>query len=191
MGSGDEFYAEYGEMFCQASGMDQIISGRSIEGSHFTSMRALTEKGRKANALPLPVAVGTRVAFIENIGSVLTYPDVPNTGVLGTVVLVRTANGDATDWEGHVMVAWDDGKFRPILAEHLKLATLKSKQAQSVRVRVSSLGDISQFFAPSPRTGSSDLVHKATKDLWAFHTDNDGGYVIERLFNTDGAPLKV
>ncbi|OHD26991.1 MAG: hypothetical protein A2Y38_08235 [Spirochaetes bacterium GWB1_59_5] len=187
MGSGDEFYAEYGQMFASPSGMDQVIQGREIEGSHFTSMRELTAQGRKASALPLPVKVGTRVAFRTNLGSVLTYPDVPNTGVLGTVVLVRTANGDSTEWEGRVMVAWDDGKFRPILAEHLRPALLKTKQARMVRLRVSSLGDLSEFFGPA-KTGSSDLVHKATQDLWAFHQDGEG-YVIERLFNADGNPL--
>jgi len=40
-------------------------------------------------------------------------------------------------------------------------------------------------------TGSRDeLVHKATKDLWSFREDG-GQFVIERLFNDSGDPLKV
>lgn len=191
-----DFYDEFGEMFAVPSGMDMVIQGRtiegrSIEGTHYTSVRELTEQGRRANALPLPVEVGTRVAFITNIGSVLTYPDIPGDGVMGTVVLVRTGSGDSTVWENRVMVAWDDGCFRPILAEHLRPAGIKSRQANSVRMRVASLGDLSAFFSPSRTGSSSDLVHKATKDIWSFHQDDAGGYIIERLFDTDGSPLQV
>ena len=35
-----------------------------------------------------------------------------------------------------------------------------------------------------------ELVHKATKDLWSFKKDGDN-YVIERLFDESGNPLKV
>jgi len=181
-----DFWDEFGGVFAAPS-MDSLIQGRTLEGSSSHSVRDLTDKSRAANALQEPVAAGTRVSFVTNLGSVLTYPDIPDEGVLGTVVTVRTGNGDATSWNDHVMVSWDDGKFRPIQAEHLRLASLKSRRAHAYRITAGSLGDLTEFFAPS-RTGSNDLVHKATKDLWSFHEDK-GSFVIERLFNEDGNPL--
>lgn len=172
--------------------IDHILQGRSIEGSETTSIRALTDSHRKKGALQLPVEAGTRVSFVTNLGSVLSYADIPDAGVVGTVVTVRSAAGDVTAYNGHVHVLWDDGKFRPILAEHLRRATAPDKRASSVRMRFSNLGDLSGFFEPAlDKTASgSDLIHKATKDLWSFRREG-GDFVIERLFTEDGKPLKV
>lgn len=169
--------------------IDHILQGRSIQGAETTSIRGLTDKSRAAGALKLPVQAGTRVSFVANLGSVLAYEDIPEGS--GTVVTVRSAQGDVTASDHGVHVQWDDGKFRAIQAEHLTLASTTNKRASIVRVRVASLGDLSSFFAPvSRKTASdSDLIHKATKDLWSFRQDN-GGYVIERLFTEDGNPLK-
>jgi hypothetical protein len=51
------------------------------------------------------------------------------------------------------------------------------------------LGDLTQFFSSS-RTASDTLIHKATKDLWSLKKDGSD-YVIERLFDDSGSPLKV
>jgi len=185
----EDFYQDYAGVFSAPSVIDSFLQGRDLRGVTAGSLSELTDRGRAANALHLPVEAGARVAFVYNLGSVLTYPSIPNEGVSGTVVVVRSANGDATSYEGRVMVAWDDGVFRPILAEHLRQAGLKTKQAQSMALRVSCLGDLSSLFGPT-RNGSSDLIHRATKDLWSFRKDAEG-YVIERLFNEDGNPLKV
>lgn len=173
--------------------IDYVLQGRSIEGSETTSIRALTDAGRKKGALKLPVQAGTRVSFEANLGSVLAYTDIPDDKIAGTVVTVRCADGDVTAYNDRVHVMWDDGQFRPIAAEHLRLAaTQSSKRASTVRIRVASLGDLSNFFEPvQGKTASgTDLVHKATKDLWSFH-QTGGEFVIERLFNEDGNPLKV
>jgi len=172
--------------------IDHVLQGRAIEGSETTSIRALTEAHRKKGALTPPVQAGTRVAFEANLGSVLAYDDIPEDKAAGTVVTVRCADGDVTAYNDRVHVLWDDGKFRPIMAEHLCLANPLDKQASTVRRCFSSLGDLASLFEPAlGRTASdSDLVHKATKDLWSFHRDG-GQYVIERLFSEDGAPLKV
>ena len=165
-----------------------MIQGKTLMGPENSVMRALTDQGREAQALPLPQEAGNRVAFITNIGSVLTYADIPADGLEGTVITVKTGAGKATSQDERVFVLWDDGKFRAIQAEHLRRAKGNRRIAQNVRMVVAEFMDLTAFFAP---TGTADeLVHKATKDLWAVK-ENDGGFVIERLFNDSGKPLKV
>jgi len=168
------------------SSVDEYLGGKRTSSQ--VTLRDLTDKGRAARATDLPKEAGTRVSFIENIGSLLTYDDTPEPGVQGTIVTVRTAMGDATNLDGNVFVLWDDGKLRGIRAEHLRVAPA-SKQASNVRMRVADMMSISDFFTAST-TSSDELVHKATKDLWALKQDGDS-FVIERLFNEDGNPLKV
>lgn len=169
--------------------IDTLLEGRVMEGATSHSMQNLTDKGREAAALKLPVEAGTRVTFVANLGSVMAYSDIPGDGVGGTVITVKTVNGNSTSWDGRVMVSWDDGKFRPVSALHLRSANVVRKQAKMVRMVVSNLGDISSLFGPTKVGGGDELVHKATKDLWSFKQDGEG-YVIERLFNEDGNPLK-
>lgn len=160
----------------------------SLGGSAFTSMSMLTDKGRSASAIQLPQVAGTRVRFVANIGSVLTYDNVPDPSITGMVVTVKTADGPVTDQGGRVFVAWDDGVFRPIFAEHLRLAGPSQRRSSNVRMVVGSLGDISSMFTANSREG--ELIHRSTKDLWAVKKDG-GNFVIERLFNDEGKPLKV
>jgi len=56
----------------------------------------------------------------------------------------------------------------------------------SNKIKVASLGDLSNFF----RLSSDTLVHKAEKDLWRISEDN-GQVVIERLFDPSGQPIRV
>jgi hypothetical protein len=172
--------------------IDHVLQGRTIEGSETTSIRALTDAHRKQGALTLPVVAGTRVSFVANLGSVLAYDDIPEDKMAGTVVTVRSATGDVTAFQDRVHVLWDDGQFRAIQAEHLRLTKSSNKQAAKVQMRVSNVGDFAGFFEPAfGKTASdSDLIHKATKDLWSFRQEG-GEYVIERLFKGDGTPLKV
>jgi hypothetical protein len=195
----DDFWEDAQMMFVgRESTMDKLLDpipteGTPFEGEHYTSVRELTDIERRRKALPLPVDAGKRVAFVTNLGSVLTYPDVPDEGVEGTVVTVRTAGGDRTSLDERVFVLWDDGQFRSILAEHLRPAKSSRKQANAVRIVTADLGDLSSFFQPAGGlvgTKSDDLVHKATQDLWSFRQEG-GQFVIERLFNEDGNPLKV
>ena len=179
-----DFWNEMSGAYSVNGSIDNYLQERSESHS---AVRKLTDSYKKANALPLPSVAGTRVRFIANLGSVLTYEDIPNSGVDGTVITVKTANGPATSQDERVFVLWDDGKFRSILAEHLRPAS-KTKQAMSVRMVVADLGDISALFASSKN--GDELIHRATKDLWSFKKD-DSGYVLERLFDDTGKPLKV
>ena len=144
-----------------------------------TSMQALTDKGRLDMALPFPAIEGTRVSFETNIGSVLTYPDPPEGHVLGTVVTVRTPEGDSTSMGDMVFVKWDDDRLMTIDRRHLRVA----------RMRVSSLGDLTDFMRVSGDDKSGELVHKSTKDMWSVAEDGES-WVIERLFDDSEGPLE-
>lgn len=163
--------------------LDGALNRRLADKS--SSVRLLTDKGREEAGLPLPAIAGTRVTFASNLGAVFSYPEPPHGGLKGTVVTVRTANGDDTSLDGMVFVKWDDSRFLPVHREHLRLAK-GDRRASSFR-RVVAFGDLDDFLKVA---GGSDLVHKATKDLWSLKMV-DGEYVIERLFDEDGDPLKV
>jgi hypothetical protein len=138
----------------------------------------------------VPVDAGTRVAFITNIGSVVSYPDPPPSDAEGTVVMVRTAEGDQTGMGQMVFVKFDTGHFMAVHSEHLRRAAPNRKVASGFVLRVANLGDLTGFL----RWGGGDdneLVHRATKDLWAFNTTDAGEFVISRLFNDTGDPLKI
>jgi hypothetical protein len=144
-----------------------------------TSMRTLTDKGRWNLALLTPVSEGTRVSFETNIGSVLTYPDPPPPGILGTVVTVRTPVGDSTSMGDMVFVKWDDERLMTIDRRHLRVA----------RMRVSSLGDLTEFMQVTGDDKSGELVHKSTKDMWSMKEDGES-WIIERLFDDTQGPLE-
>jgi len=184
-----DFWDEMSGAFTGGSSIDDYLGGRKLEGGHYTSVRSLTDSFREANALPLPVDAGTRVRFTANVGSVLSYADIPGPKVEGTVVTVKTGTGNTTAMDDQVFVLWDDGKFRAIAAEHLRPAGVTSKKGSAVRMVVADLGDLSSFFTVASG-GRDELVHKATKDLWSFRKDGEQ-FVIERLFNDSGTPLKV
>ena len=187
-----DFWENMKEAFVSASSVDEYLNpeARKMNGPQFQSVRNLADTKRAKAALPLPVRAGTRVSFAVNLGSVLTYDDIPGHGVLGTVVTVKTGAGNTTALDGKVFVVWDDGKFRPIMAEHLRHSGVKSKRSSSFQMTVSGLGDLSDFFSVTGSVGPDELVHKATKDLWSYRKDGDQ-YVIERLFDDTGKPLKV
>ena len=56
------------------------------------------------------------------MGAVLSYADAPEVGSQGTVVSVKSANGDITDYGGRVFVQWEDGQVRSIEPQHLSLS---------------------------------------------------------------------
>lgn len=166
------------------AGMDHHLSNDAFSDPAFTSVQSLTDKGRELNSLSLPVESGVRVSFNSNVGAVLSYENPPRDGSKGTVVTVRSSSlGDITSHEGMVFVKWDDGKFGAFDPIHLRRDNQKTSSSSTMRV--SCLGDLSDFMK-----SGSDLVHKATKDLWSLKKDGDD-YVIERLFDDSGEPLKV
>ena len=243
------------------SAVDQHLRPQGF-GEAFESVRHLTDRSREAAALPLPVSAGTRVSFAGSLGAVLSIDDPPAPGAEGEVVTVRSANGDITHHEGKVFVKWDDGKFRSVYAQHLRVASDLKSQFEKVKglaekkpdnkflkglleqmadegfaptdkqmavvkdiekevsqqaemkkelkglkaasadptnqfgrvppevrmVRVASLGDLTNFLKVS--SGSNTLIHRSSKELWSFQKDADGAFLVERLFDDNGQPLK-
>lgn len=185
----DDFWETFANTYVVESAIDQVLQGKNLGGPETVSLQDLTDRGRMANALPPPYDAGRRVAFIANVGSVLTYENVPGDSIEGTIIKVKSGGEKTTSsGDGLVFVQWDDGRFRPIFAEHLRPGSSNQRMARNVAIRVADFGMMGQFF--SPHTAGDELVHKATKDLWSFRKD-DGGYVIERLFDSTGTPLKV
>jgi hypothetical protein len=118
---------------------------------------------------------------------VLSYPNPPDPETQGTIVVARTSEGDTTNRGDLVFVKWDDGKFMATHRHHIQRVATK-KVARGLVRKVSSLGDLSDFL----KSGSkNELVHKATKDLWSLQKTEAGDYIIARLFNEDGEPIKV
>ena len=101
--------------------IDHHLSGRAF-GEDFETLRGLTDAGRAKHALQLPVVAGTEVVFEGSLGAVLSYADAPEVGSQGTVVSVKSANGDITDYGGRVFVQWEDGQVRSIEPQHLSLS---------------------------------------------------------------------
>jgi len=168
------------------SAVETQMRGREIGTGYFESMQGLTQAGAAKNALRLPVASGTRVRFKANTGSLLTYENPPDPNAEGEVVSVHSASGNITAHNDFVFVKWDDKRFLPIHAEHLERVVGHTRQGSPNKIRVASLGDLGDFL----KLGEDTLVHRATKDLWSLKEDGEG-FVIERLFDTQGDPLKV
>lgn len=162
--------------------IDNHLSERKIADKRTTSLQALTDKGREAASIPLPVAEGTRVSFIANIGSVLTYANPPVEGAMGTVVGVHTSLGHKTSHEDMVFIRWDgEAEVVSVDKRHLRID----------QMRVASLGDLSDFFVVigGASDKSGELIHKSTDDMWAFTQDGDS-WVINRLFEESDDPIK-
>lgn len=185
----DDFYTSISLSPSGTDTMDRHIQGHSLDGDYFNQVQVLTDRGRDKHALPLPVDAGTRVSFKYDLGAVLTYDYVPDKGVGGTVIMVRTADGDCTYQGDMVFVKWDDGAFLPVHRHHLRAAaSFNTKQASAFVLRARSLGDLSALFASEDKQG--ELVHKSTQDLWSFE-ERDGEFVISRLFDDTGEPLRA
>lgn len=127
---------------------------------------------------------GQRVAFNPEEGSLLAYDQAPEPGAQGVVVRVRTSSGDLTSHGGKVFVRWAGGELNPVWSEHLEI--VQGRTANNYRRVVRSM-DLGEFLRVA---SSDDLVHKATRDLWSMK-EEDGEFVIERLFDETGRPLKV
>ena len=147
-----------------SNAMDKHLSEKDFEG-----VRQLTDVGRAAAALQLPVEAGTKVVFAGTLGAHLTYDDVPAEHSQGEVVNVKSANGDVTHHDGKVFVKWDDGKFRPIHAEHLRLAGLKDRIGT---VRFTLDADLPKGVE---RSLSRDLLKMIDANMWDYGKHNDAG----------------
>lgn len=160
-----------------AGSLDSHLSGDSTMQDY--------ARGRKASG---PVASGTRVAFSGTLSALISYPDPPERGETGTVVMVRTAMGDATEQDGMVFVKLDSGRLAALHRDHLRRAPTVNRTANAYRMTVTAMGDLTDFMKSAG--GGDELIHKATKDLWKL-SKSGGEFVIERLFDETGKPLKV
>lgn len=142
-----------------------------------------------APIINIDVKAGTRVAFRDSVSSLLTYPTPPKGGSLGTVVAVRTAGGTTTHHNGQLFIKWDGGDFGGFYPQDLTPASGRSRTSSGdFRRVVASSSDLDDFLRVA--SDGSDLIHKATRDLWSLKKDGDT-YAIERLFDGTGNPLKV
>jgi hypothetical protein len=159
-----------------ADGIERRIAGR-------TSVREVVTR---TASVEYPPVTGNRVSFSTDLEAVLSYPNPPAGGSIGTVVTVRTASGDVNHHAGMVFVRWDDGRMMQVYATHLRPSSGRQRVADAVVHRVAGLGDLTDFL----KVAKDTLVHKATKDLWSLKKVGED-FVIERLFDETGNPLKV
>lgn len=164
-----------------SGGIDGHLSGHRLGGKESRAVR---------DAFRPPVekwASGERVALLDSEEVLFTYPGLPRLPLGGTVVKVKTSSGRTTGTDGRVFVLFDDGPIRHVLCRHVARMKQSRRHKRRFRRVVGNLGDLTDFMRVG---GSRDLVHKATRDLWSVSKDGDN-YVIERLFEQSGEPLKV
>lgn len=65
--------------------------------------------------------------------------------------------------------------------------TASEKALRTGSIRVASVSQLDGF----TRVSSNTLVRMSEKDLWEIKEDDNGDYVVERLFDDDGNPLEV
>lgn len=204
-GDNEEWAAHLGEFedstanMMLASGPDLVQSylmpnTDQVNNNPFAGERDLTAVDMEAGK-PCPVnpPEGLRVTFANTMEAMLSYGDAPPPGTKGTVQSARTAGRVATSHDGRVFVAFDDHKTMAVAAQHLLVSEAQRKKAQrktaSMTRRASSIDALlagDEFV----KLAEDTLVHKATRDLWGLRQE-PGGYVIERLFEDDGSPLKL
>jgi hypothetical protein len=157
----------------------------AIGGPKYVSVRKLMADYKNAKSF-FDMPSGTRVGLQgEPTDHLLTYGDrMPPADASGTIVTVKTANGNTTSHDGRLFVKWDTGEFGSYLPEHINL---KEEEPSTLYRKAFGSLDLSEFM----KSGSdNELVHKASKDLWAFEMVG-GQPFIRRLFDeTDGKPLK-
>ena len=154
--------------------------------AHLSGNTTVQDYVRSRTSSMRSVPSGTRVSFDGKLSSLLAYSEPPERGDMGTVVMVRTAMGDTTEHDGLVFVKFDGGRFMGVHRAHLVAAPTTTRKAHAVRMTVTAMGDLTDFL----KSAGDELIHKSTKDLWKL-SKTDGEYVIERLFDETGNPLKV
>lgn len=70
--------------------------------------------------------------------------------------------------------------------EAVRESARKEAPQEISHIRVASLGDLTGFL----RLSNDLLVHRSSKDLWSVSKTADG-FVVNRLFDDDGKPIKA
>jgi hypothetical protein len=164
--------------------------GTPLEGGQFQSVRSLAaaQADPTCTLEDMALTAGTKVKFVATAEALFTYPDPPEPGSVGTVIEAKVAGVTATMHEGRAFVAWADGKARAIHQSHLTLAVQPSKTANKNRIRVGS--SLDSLLGEFLKVADDTLVNRSSRDLWGLRQDSEG-YVIERLFDDRGEPLKL
>lgn len=134
---------------------------------------------RPVEARVAEIACGTPVRYDDSFAARLASRHPPAPGSLGVVVRLREPAPEGYAWV----------RFAGVRAPSLVYAgalTETGKPKPSMSRRIASRMDLTGFM----RTASGDLVHAAEDDLWNLRKCDDGSYIIERLFDADGNPLK-
>jgi hypothetical protein len=174
-----------GDATLDFSGQYLSASADDVAVRRFSGRTAVRDLLRSTPSLTYPPTTGARVAFSTSIEALMSYPNPPAGGSVGTVITVRTASGDVNHHEGMVFVRWDDGRMMQVYANHIRPSTGRQRIADAVSQRIAGLGDLTEFF----KVAKDTLVHKSTKDLWSLKKVGEE-FVIERLFDETGDPLK-
>lgn len=94
-----------------------------------------------------------------------------------------------SDWSynlGQIEVGAASGMDALLESEPSLVSPVKVASQPKPRMKVGSIQDLAGFHRISEET----LVHKATQDLWSLVREGDD-YYVARLFQDNGAPLKV
>ena len=168
-----------------AAGVEEMFEPQGLDDHYHQSVQHLTEHGRRKNKKSY--SSGARVAYRGNSGDLVPYVHDLKIGQTGTVVTVRSKEGNhITERDGRVFVKWDSGAFIPVNAHHL--TNSRKRIASTFQLRSAS---IDAFLGDFMRVASeNELIHKATHDLWSLSVGGDGQFVVSRLFSEDGKPLK-
>lgn len=151
-----------------------------------TSTSELVDSVRERSVKKARYEDGARVyAFVNN--GLIIPSGLPRAGTKGTVLAVRTASGEVTSLDGDVFVRWDGrDKIEGVPASFLRKASMRVANLDDF---VFLNGNASLQALASEK--ESELVHKSSKDLWSVRVSEDGSFDIERLFDSEGNPLKV
>jgi len=175
-----------------AGSMDAHLSGKTIDES-FGTVRTLV--GKTAAALPQPGDVFQVTSHYLDIVGMGQYSQSVN------ILFFVHPDGSASVMEHGKPMTHKGGQLTPKEVESLfrrggsrglGLNTSLSdpkivrRSRQASVMRVASLGDLTQFL----KRADGKLVHKSTNDLWSYSKDADGNFLVERLFDDSGEPLK-
>lgn len=75
-----------------------------------------------------------------------------------------------------------EGEVKEMATMQKELKSLEKKAS----FRVANLGDLTDFL----KKAEGKLIHTSTNDLWSYAKDADGNFLVSRLFDDAGEPLK-
>lgn len=172
--------------------LEEVSALDDLLGHHgeLRAQRRVARSAAPAQAIKPPGIYGLPVRLTPSVGYALSTRRLPDPQARGSIVCVRTARGEvsAMGRQGF-FTAWEDGKFLEIPPDILARVQGGKYDPALVR-RVANLGDVVGKEYALSATSPQELIHKATRDLWAFQKV-EGQYQLCRLFDYDGNPLHV